>query len=203
MASSVAIQRNPAWAASSATSSDTDPSDGHSPAGSRPNSRWWHSARPAQLLRRVLWMAERRPRHGRGRDACAGRCRCRTATEESDGRTARSTARPVRAPPPARYSGMTRRRISSSTSRSSSLSASVKSALLLEQRGHARIGVEIERIDPGQLVPHLKVEEIAVGECPARVPLLQRARRSAGSGRSSGRAGRGKTPRSIARGRLR
>ena len=61
----MAIHVKPALAASTATASDTEPSEGHSPTGGRPNSRSMALARPRQLLRRILRAAERRPWNGR------------------------------------------------------------------------------------------------------------------------------------------
>ena len=48
-----------------------------------------------------------------------------------------------------------------------------EAALLLDEPPHARVVVEIERIDPRELVPHLQVEKILVGVSPARVALPQ------------------------------
>ena len=103
----------------------------------------------------------------------ADRRRYRTAAEESGGRTARSRARPARARRPSRYSGITRPRISSSTSRSSSLSASLKPRCLCTRRRTRGVVVEVERIDPGELVPHLQIEKVLRRVSPARVALLQ------------------------------
>ena len=48
-----------------------------------------------------------------------------------------------------------------------------EAALLLHEPAHARVGVQVERIDPRQLVPYLQVEKILVRVSPAGLPLLQ------------------------------
>ena len=107
-------------------------------------------------------------------DACAGRRPCRTAAAESGGRTATSTARPGRARAASRYSGTTARSISSSTARSVGLSSSVIAAPLRDQRADALVALEVQRVDPDQLVPDLQVADV-VGRELRRL----RARRSA------------------------
>ena len=49
----------------------------------------------------------------------------------------------------------------------------VEVLLLFNQRAHPRVRIQVERIDPRQLVPHLQIEEIAVGESAVRVPFVQ------------------------------
>ena len=106
-----------------------------------PNSRTWHCLAPRELLRGIFRVAERRPRDGGEWGACADRRRCRTTAAESDGRTATSTARPALARRRRDIPGMTRRRISSSTSRSSQLVLlrEVRAACAISRRTRASL----------------------------------------------------------------
>lgn len=47
-------------------------------------------------------------------------------------------------------------------------------ALLADQPLHSRVAVQIQRIDPRQLVPDLQVEEVPLRVPPARIAFLQK-----------------------------
>jgi hypothetical protein len=68
----------------------------------------------------------------------------------------------------------------------------VEPALLAEERQDALVAVQVERVHPGQLVPHLQVQKISVGISPAGVALLQELRVPRVGVESSGRAAREK-----------
>ena len=96
-------------------SSETDPSDGHSPSRLPAEEALVQRDRTRQLLEGVLGTAGNARAACVTADACAGRRPCRRAAAESGDRTVTSTARPARAAPPRDIQAPPPRRISSST----------------------------------------------------------------------------------------
>jgi hypothetical protein len=56
-------------------------------------------------------------------------------------------------------------------------------AALGDQTAHARVLVEIERIEPGELLPHLQVAQVVAAEPARRRPHVRRGRQGAAAQR--------------------
>ena len=128
--------------------------------------------RPPHLLRRVVRVAEGRPWHGRRRMCMQVHVRI---AEQRQNRVVERRGRKLDLTP---LGGETIFRNDATENLELDFAEIAlvlfrEMALPLEQPADARIAVEVERIDPGELVPHLEIEEVLVRVAGARIAFPQ------------------------------
>ena len=171
--SSVANHRNPRSAAISSAWSETEPSDGHSPAGGVPKLRSWMLCAPSQAAPAHL------PDNGKPAEAEAyadstpGRYPNRTAAAGSGGSTAWSKFRSARARPPAVLRQDRRQQLMLLRQQNRFVFFGEVRALF-GQRPYRRVFGKILFVHPRQLRQHLQIAPIS--RTPVRHAGLRAAR---------------------------